>query len=137
MGLAIKNIAITDPPTIKSMEAIFCGHDHVNNASVSMDNVVLSYGFSIDNLAYDSIDKSGRQRGCTTITVKPNGDTFVKHLNLYTDLGKDKDIDQVSLDDLYYNENNQSKVDDYPAGSDLNYPVIKIDGTTREISIVE
>lgn len=51
----------------------FCGHDHVNNFSMEYKNVRLTYGFSIDYIAYKDIDTLGSQRGCTVITVNPDG----------------------------------------------------------------
>lgn len=51
----------------------FCGHDHLNNFSIEYKGIRLTYGFSIDYLAYSGISKLGSQRGCTVITVKPDG----------------------------------------------------------------
>lgn len=51
----------------------FCGHDHVNNLSLEYKGIRLTYGMSIDYLAYWNISKLGSQRGCTMITVKPDG----------------------------------------------------------------
>ncbi len=51
----------------------FCGHDHVNNFSIDYKGIRLTYGMSIDYLAYFRISSLGSQRGCTVITVKPDG----------------------------------------------------------------
>ena len=51
----------------------FCGHDHVNNFSIEYKGIRLTYGMSIDYLAYLRISSLGSQRGCTMITVKPDG----------------------------------------------------------------
>lgn len=51
-----------------STDSIFCGHDHVNTYSVEYEGVRLTYGMSIDYLAYIGISKIGSQRGCTVIT---------------------------------------------------------------------
>ena len=56
-----------------STKGIFCGHDHLNNFSIEYKGIRLTYGYSIDYLAYSGISKLGSQRGCTLITVKPDG----------------------------------------------------------------
>lgn len=61
----------------------FCGHDHLNNFSVDYKGVRLTYGYSIDYLAYGGIAKIGSQRGCTLISVKPDGTFDCKASNYY------------------------------------------------------
>ena len=56
-----------------STQAIFCGHDHYNNFSLDYQGVRLTYGRSVDYLAYPGIYKEGSQRGCTVITFSPDG----------------------------------------------------------------
>lgn len=56
-----------------STDSIFCGHDHVNTYSVDYKGVRLTYGMSIDYLAYIGISKKGAQRGCTVITYSDGG----------------------------------------------------------------
>lgn len=56
-----------------STKGIFCGHDHLNNFSLDYKGIKLTYGYSIDYLAYAGISKVGTQRGCTLITVSPDG----------------------------------------------------------------
>ena len=51
-----------------STDSMFCGHDHVNTYSVDYKGVRLTYGMSIDYVAYIGISKKGAQRGCTMIT---------------------------------------------------------------------
>ena len=68
-----------------STSAVFCGHDHKNNFSVEYKGVRLSYGMSIDYLAYPGIYKLGSQRGCTVITVSPDGSFDCKNENYYQD----------------------------------------------------
>ncbi len=58
---------------IPGKKGIFCGHDHVNTYSVDYKGIRLTYGMSIDYLAYHGIDKLGLQRGCTIITINPDG----------------------------------------------------------------
>ncbi len=66
----------------KSTQGIFCGHDHYNNFSIDYKGVRLTYGCSVDYLAYRTIAKTGSQRGCTPITVRPDG-TFECHKENY------------------------------------------------------
>jgi len=56
-----------------STQGIFCGHDHLNNFSVEYKGIRLTYGLSIDHLAYWGIHKKTEQRGGTIITVSPDG----------------------------------------------------------------
>ncbi|MDR3186759.1 MAG: metallophosphoesterase [Christensenellaceae bacterium] len=59
-----------------STEAVFAGHDHLNNFSISYNGgagdryIRLTYGMSIDYIAYIGIWKKTAQRGGTVITVK-------------------------------------------------------------------
>ena len=70
-----------------STKAIFCGHDHVNNGIIEYKGVKLVYGMSIDYIAYvDPITSLvGYQRGCTVITVEPDGEIEVSLENYYQD----------------------------------------------------
>lgn len=65
-----------------STQGFFCGHDHLNNFSLDYKGIRLTYGYSIDYLAYSGIANFGLQRGCTTIDIKPDG-TFESHLENY------------------------------------------------------
>lgn len=65
-----------------STQGIFCGHDHLNNFSLDYKGIRLTYGYSIDYLAYSGIAKYGLQRGCTIIDIKPDG-SFDSHLENY------------------------------------------------------
>ena len=56
-----------------STQAIFCGHDHYNYFSLAYKGIRLTYGTSVDYLAYPGIYKVGAQRGCTVITFAPDG----------------------------------------------------------------
>ena len=89
-----------------AVEAIFCGHDHVNNAVVKYKGVLLAYGYSVDNEAYgDKIMKSGTQRGACVITLKPDGSFTQQYKNAYLDYGieTNKFVD-VYLDKPLYPE---------------------------------
>lgn len=67
-------------------QAVFCGHDHLNCFSVDYKGVRLTYSLSVDYLAYDmthSISTQGSQRGCTFITVHPDGTADIEQKNYY------------------------------------------------------
>ena len=68
-----------------STKALFYGHDHLNNFVLEYKGIRLSYGYSIDYLAYSGIDKQGYHRGCTVITCEPSGDATIAHENYYQD----------------------------------------------------
>lgn len=74
------------------LQATFCGHDHLNNFSVLYNGgsgdkyIQLTYGMSIDYLAYVSKDEHS-QRGCTIITLAPDGTVNIAPKNYYTDFG--------------------------------------------------
>lgn len=88
-----------------STQGMFCGHDHLNNFSINYKGVRLSYGYSIDYLAYTGIMKFGLQRGCTVIDIAPDG-SFNSHLeNYYQDkYAAAKEKEQVELKGNYYSE---------------------------------
>ena len=62
---------------------LFFGHDHLNNMSLRYKGITLSYGYTVDYLAYKKIETYGRQRGCTMITVSPDGTFTVDKENYY------------------------------------------------------
>ncbi|MBS7360014.1 MAG: metallophosphoesterase [Oscillospiraceae bacterium] len=68
-----------------STKGMFFGHDHYNNATLSYKDIVFSYGYSIDYLAYSGIKNEGSQRGCTLITVKPDTTFEIEKFNYYSD----------------------------------------------------
>lgn len=59
------------------LQGTFCGHDHYNNFSVVYTkdgkSMRLTYGMSIDYLAYPGIYKEHLQRGCTVINLLADG----------------------------------------------------------------
>ncbi|MDE7373206.1 MAG: metallophosphoesterase [Clostridia bacterium] len=80
------------------LQGTFSGHDHYNNFSVEYTKswtdkdgneksgtIRLTYGMSIDYLAYPGIYKEHLQRGCTVITVDPDGSFDCAQKNYYTD----------------------------------------------------
>ena len=68
-----------------STEAIFYGHDHVNNIVLEYKGVTLCYGYSVDYFAYWMISKQGSQRGCTIINCHPDTTFEIVHENYYQD----------------------------------------------------
>ena len=68
-----------------STEAIFFGHDHLNNFVLEYNGVKLSYGYSIDYFAYFGIDTQGAQRGCTVIICSESDESIITHENYYQD----------------------------------------------------
>ncbi|MBQ9913024.1 MAG: metallophosphoesterase [Clostridia bacterium] len=68
-----------------STQAVFCGHDHYNNFSLEYKGIRLTYGMSVDYLAYPGIYKEGSQRGCTVITFSPDGTFDCKAESYYQD----------------------------------------------------
>lgn len=67
----------------KSTDTVFCGHDHYNRFSVDYKGIKLTYGMSIDYLAYFGIAKIGSQRGCTIITYGADGSVEYHAENYY------------------------------------------------------
>lgn len=68
-----------------STQAVFCGHDHYNNFSIEYKGIRLTYGMSVDYLAYPGIYKEGSQRGCTVIEFSPDGSFDCHAENYYQD----------------------------------------------------
>lgn len=85
-----------------STKGIFCGHDHLNNFSIEYKGIRLTYGYSIDYLAYSGISKLGSQRGCTIITVKPDGSFDCVAENYYQDKYQSAiaEKEEVTMQDL-------------------------------------
>ncbi len=57
-----------------STKWVFCGHDHYNNFTLKYKDIYLTYGMSIDYLAYAGIKNETSQRGATIIDVQTNGE---------------------------------------------------------------
>ncbi len=69
-------------------KGFFFGHDHFNNFVLDYQGILFSYGYSIDYIAYDDIGEKGYQRGCTVITLTPDGEfgaDDIVHENYYQD----------------------------------------------------
>lgn len=80
-----------------STKGMFFGHDHYNNTTLSYKDIVFSYGYSIDYLAYSGIKNEGSQRGCTLITVKPDATFEIEKFNYYSDR---YDLDGFTREDV-------------------------------------
>lgn len=88
------------------LEAVFCGHDHVNNVAVRYKGVILAYGYSIDNTAYSDIRSYGFQRGATIIDLENAGGIDITYKNAYADYGCDPDkFYTVDTKTPYYTDN--------------------------------
>ncbi len=86
------------------LQAVYCGHDHYNNismtyqkqitmedGSVGMSNPVqLTYGRSIDYLAYPGIWKKRAHRGCNAITINATNGTISSQQQDYYDAKYDE-----------------------------------------------
>ncbi len=70
---------------LDSTKAMFNGHDHYNNTTFSYKDIIFSYGYSIDYLAYIGISGEGSQRGCTIITAKPDSAFEIDKYNYYSE----------------------------------------------------
>ena len=79
---------------------MFCGHDHVNNLSMDYKGIRLTYGYSVDYLAYLRIHKLGSQRGCTVITIKPDGTFDCVAENYYQDKYATDMREEVTMQEL-------------------------------------
>lgn len=74
--------------SLGSTQGVFCGHDHYNNFSLDYNGgsgdkyVRLTYGMSIDYLAYMGIAKKTEQRGGTIITYSQTGAMNIEQCRL-------------------------------------------------------
>jgi len=94
---------VLGPDGINSLEGIFVGHDHTNNAVVDYRGVLLSYGNSLDNIAYDEIEKYTTFRGCTIIKISETGNFTQDHKNILEyDIDENKYFEQYPSTKLYY-----------------------------------
>lgn len=85
-----------------STQGMFFGHDHLNNFSMMYKGIQMTYGYSIDYLAYSGISKFGTQRGCTIIMANQDGSYSISQENYYQDKYKSiNEKEQVSMDDYY------------------------------------
>lgn len=83
-----------------STQGIFCGHDHFNNFSLEYKGIRLTYGKSIDYIAYAGIHKIGTQRGCTVITLRPDGSFDCKCESYYQDKYNHEAREDVTMQEM-------------------------------------
>lgn len=71
-----------------SLKGCFCGHDHLNNISMTYKGIRLTYGMAIDFLAYRDIMKKYTNRGGTVITIDDDGsfDVMLKPLTTHVEI---------------------------------------------------
>lgn len=95
---------------LDSTKAIFVGHDHYNNFSLDYKGIRLTYGMSVDYLAYPGIYKKGTQRGCTVITFAPDGSfecaSQSYYQDKYTSLYEKEAVEMQQLTAVPYEEIN-------------------------------
>lgn len=65
----------------KSTDAVFVGHDHLNNMGVKYKGVDLVYSKSIDYIAYPRIAKQTEQRGATLVTLSKSGEYKIEQID--------------------------------------------------------
>lgn len=65
-----------------SCKGMFMGHDHLNTVSLTYKGIRMTYGMSIDYLAYNGIKKKHTQRGGTLIDISDDGSFEVSMLPL-------------------------------------------------------
>lgn len=65
-----------------SCKGMFFGHDHYNTLSVSYQGIRLTYGMSVDYLAYPKIKNRHTQRGGTIIEIREDATFSVELLPL-------------------------------------------------------
>ncbi len=75
---------------LNGAKGVFAGHDHLNTVSLTYKGIRLTYGMSIDYLAYFKISKVKNQRGATLINIRDDGSFDVKLLPLTTVRGEEK-----------------------------------------------
>jgi 3',5'-cyclic AMP phosphodiesterase CpdA len=84
----------TSMSNLKSTQAIFCGHDHLNDYMIKYCGVIYAYSKSIDYSAYVDIEYKTEQRGATMLTLNYDG--------------VDYDITSIKLTDIQNTSNSYS-----------------------------
>ena len=75
-----------------STKAMFFGHDHLNHFSLTYDGIRLTYGRSIDYLAYPGIEGKTGHRGGIWIVIHGDSAFDIKPLNLEKKVGRRKKV---------------------------------------------
>lgn len=66
-----------------STQAVFVGHDHLNNTAIRYQGVDLVYSKSIDFVAYPGIAAKTAQRGGTLITLRSGGEYRIEQVDYH------------------------------------------------------
>lgn len=66
---------------LRSTQAVFVGHDHLNDLGVNYLGIDLVYGKSIDYLAYPGIKNVKGHRGATLVTLLPNEQYTIEQIS--------------------------------------------------------
>lgn len=91
--------------SLGSTQGIFFGHDHLNNLSLTYQGIRMTYGKSIDYLAYGDIDTYGNQRGCTVISVRQDGSFSCEAESYYQEKYRTRqEKEAVTMEDYYAEE---------------------------------
>lgn len=83
-----------------STDSVFCGHDHYNNFSLNYKGIDLTYGYSIDYLAYADIENVGSQRGCTPIMYGSMGEIEYSGEMYYQDKYDNENREEITLQEI-------------------------------------
>lgn len=84
----VKGNIFNEMVKLNSTKGIFVGHDHLNNVSMTYKGIRLTYGMSIDRLAYWKINKYTSQRGGTLVSIADDSSFKVEHIKLDDILSK-------------------------------------------------
>lgn len=74
----------------RKVQAMFFGHDHLNTLTIDYRGIQLSYGMSIDYLAYKKISELKNQRGGLLIQLGEKNQLKTKLLPLWAVTGKQR-----------------------------------------------
>ncbi|MBR5262789.1 MAG: metallophosphoesterase [Clostridia bacterium] len=93
---------------LDSTKALFFGHDHYNNFSIDYKGIRMTYSLSVDYFAYPGVSKIGSQRGCTVITLSPDGSFDCVAQNYYNEkyvsLYPKEEVEMQEIVNLSYDE---------------------------------
>ena len=85
---------------LNSTQAVFCGHDHLNDYIIKYCGVTYAYSKSIDYSAYEGIENLTEQRGATLLTLDYNGIDYTTRSILLTDIQDDNNSGDNTGNDI-------------------------------------
>ena len=85
---------------LNSTQAVFCGHDHLNDYIIKYCGVIYAYSKSIDYSAYEGIENLTEQRGATLLTLDYNGIDYTTRSILLTDIQDDNNSGDDTGNDI-------------------------------------